>query len=264
VPIREIRVETLGQLVDEITPREPDPVTGRRRYSGIFHGSTDASYPLLTSLDRLGGVTPPHTKADLEEHILRSFVRYSRPYLTNEPHSEWELLVVAQHHRVPTRLLDWSYSPLVAAHFATGSRHGECDRAVWALDWHQLHRAFGFSELALLIDELGAVRNGPGATPWDLFRESGGRREFACMIDPPSISPRIVAQAGVFTLASDKSRSFDAFLEEHGLGEALTRYVIPADLVSFFREQLDLVGMDERRIFPDLHGVAEELRRYYS
>jgi hypothetical protein len=84
------------------------------------------------------------------------------------------------------------------------------------------------------------------------------------MIDPPSISPRIIAQAGVFTLASDKSRSFDAFLEEHGLGEVLTRYVIPASLVAFFREQLDLVGMDERRIFPDLHGVAEELRRYYS
>src|SRR5690606_7748069 len=117
--IQEIPVRSLGELIDALTPPEPDPVTGRRRATGVYHGARSADQPLLTSLDRLGGTRPPHTKAHLEAHILRNFVRHSRPYLPADPTNEWELLVIAQHHGVPTRLLDWSYSPLVAAHFAT-------------------------------------------------------------------------------------------------------------------------------------------------
>jgi hypothetical protein len=84
------------------------------------------------------------------------------------------------------------------------------------------------------------------------------------MIDPPSINPRIVAQTAVFTLITDNRVSFDQFLERHGLDSALQRYVIPGTALDHFRDQLDLVGMDERRLFPDLDGVAAQLRRYYS
>jgi hypothetical protein len=73
-----------------------------------------------------------------------------------------------------------------------------------------------------------------------------------------------VAQAAVFTLCSDKSRPFDAFLDAHGLGGALTKYVIPVGEVGRLRDQLDLVGVDERRLFPDLDGVAAAIRRYYE
>ena len=84
------------------------------------------------------------------------------------------------------------------------------------------------------------------------------------MIEPPSLNARIVAQAAVFTLCTDTSKPFDAFLGEHGLSDALTRFVIRADHVARIRDQLDMVGMDERRLFPDLEGLAAELRRYYS
>src|SRR5689334_25290683 len=76
--IREIVVHSLGDLIAQTTPPEPDPATGRRRSSGVYRGAADASWPLYTSLDVLGGADPPHTKADLEEYILRSFTRYSR------------------------------------------------------------------------------------------------------------------------------------------------------------------------------------------
>jgi hypothetical protein len=265
VAIAEIVVSTLGELVDQITPSSPDPATGRRRDTGIYRGGADARWGLLTSLDRLGGVNPPHTKSNLEEHILRNFIRYSRPYLAASPANEWELLVQAQHHGLPTRLLDWTYSPLVAAHFATLAHQPGADVAVWRLDWQQVHRRFGFPPLALLIEDLANLFPGERAfTPWALINGSRNAKPFACMVDPPTISARIASQSATFTICSDKQKTFDRFLEEHDLRGALTKFVIPEREVPRVRDQLDLVGVDERHLFPDLDGVAEQLRRYYS
>ena len=262
--IREVVITSLAELIEQLTPREPDPVTGKRRDSGIYRGDTDARRGLLTSLDRLGGVSPAHSKGDLEEHILRNFIRYSRPHFDPPPTNEWELLFAAQHHGLPTRLLDWSYSPLVSAHFAT-ALPGDRDRALWRLEWQPVHRTFGFPELALLIEDLERFcAPDDDYSPWDLFAREAGARPFACMLEPPSLDARIIAQSAVFTLCSDKTQPFDTFLERHGLAHALTRYVIPAAEVPRVRDQLDLVGMDERRLFPDLDGVAARMRRYYS
>jgi hypothetical protein len=238
-------------LIDAVTPAEPDAKTGRRRDVGIYRGMNDPDWPLLTSLDQLGGVNPPHMKADVEEHVLRNFIRYSRPYLATASVNEWEMLILAQHHGLPTRLLDWSYSPLVAAHFATINGKLDSDRVVWRLDWQPVHRKFGLPELALLI------------TPWKLMR-AGSARDFACMIEPPSLDSRIESQSAVFSLCSDKRRSLSEFLADHDLADTLTRFIIPAAEVTRVRDQLDLVGMDERLIFPDLDGVAAKIRRYYS
>jgi hypothetical protein len=136
---------------------------------------------------------------------------------------------------------------------------------VWRLDWKKVHREFGFPELALLIQDLDELFvKGGHFSPWSLFSRKETEKPFACMIEPPSLDARIVAQAAVFTLCSDKTRPFDEFLETHGLGDALTRFAIPADQVARVRDQLDLASVDERRLFPDLDGVAAQMRRYYS
>src|SRR4051812_23768324 len=265
MPISEVLVRSLGDLIDKVTPPEPDPHTGRLRDSGVYRGDRDARWPLLTSLDKLGGAIRPHSKADLEEHILRNFIRYSRPYFQHPPVNEWEVLVAAQHHGLPTRLLDWTYSPLVAAHFATQGGGAESDRVVWRLDWKAVHRFFGITELALLIQDLeGILGKDRPLTPWSLFSAGKKAKQFACMLEPPSLNARIVAQSATFTLCSDKQQSFDCFLESHGLGSTLTKFIIPATETARFRDQLDLVDVDERRLFPDLDGVSAEMRRYYS
>jgi hypothetical protein len=263
--ITEITIANLSDLIARITPSEPDPMTGRLRDSGVYRGAANAAWPLLTSLDTLGGVSPPHTKADLEEHILRNFIRYSRPYFGTQAENEWEVLVAAQHHGLPTRLLDWTYSPLVAAHFATVEGQPDADRAVWRLDWKAVHRQFRLPELALLIQDLESIVGGKRPfTPWSLFAMGPDGGEFACMIEPPSLDARIVAQAATFTLCTDKQQPFDRFLDRHELGSALTKFVIPAREAGRFRDQLDMVSVDERRLFPDLDGLAAHLRRYYS
>ena len=265
---REYVVTSLGELIDVVTPEAPDPVTGRRWYGDIFRGVTGPDLPLYTSLDRLGANDPPHAHADLEEHILRNFIRYSRAHIPARPSNDWELLVTAQHHGLPTRLLDWTYSPLVAAHFATAhlALSGAGEALIWRLDWKAVHRRFGLPEIALIIDDLEHRLGNPAEplTPWRMFRRGRNADPVACMLEPPSLDARIVAQSAAFTICSDKWVSFDRFLIEHGLADALSRLVIPHTELARFRDQLDMVGVDERRMFPDLDGVAARMRRHYS
>jgi hypothetical protein len=261
-----IEIRSLGEFVDRVTPNVPDRVTGRRRDTGVYRGAADVDAPLLTTLDRLGGTNPPHTKAELEEHVLRNYIRYARPHTDASAANDWEELFSAQHHGVPTRLLDWTYSPLVAAFFATRPCPGdERARAVWRLDWQVVHRAFGFPPLALLPRDLDALfEPGGHASPWQMFARPQSATPFVCLVEPPSLDARIAAQAAVFTMCSDKWHSFDHFLASHELADALTKYVFPAECVGQIRDQLDLVGIDERRLFPDLDGVAAAIRRYYA
>jgi FRG domain len=265
--IEEVRVETLGRLLDLVTPGAHDPVSGRLRDTAVYRGSKSPAWPLLTSLDRLGGTSPAHTKAHLEEHILRNFLRYSRPFLAQNPANEWELLVTAQHHGLPTRLLDWSWSPLIAAHFATLGGDPAADRVIWRLDWAAVHRHFGLPQVAFLVDDLDRVLEERGIRGLhDLMAtdEVAPDARFACMLDPPALDDRIIAQAATFTFSTDRTRSFDQLLREEGLASALTRYVIPAECANVVRDQLDLCAIDERKLFPDLDGVAAQMRRYYS
>ena len=259
--IKSVRIRSLGELIDLVTPDKPDPVTRRRRDPCVYRGAADAAGSLLTSLDRLGGKS--HEKAELESHILRNFIRYSRPFLGREPANDWEHLVSAQHHGAPTRLLDWTYSPLVAAFFAT-RRGGECDRVIWRLDWQRVHEKFSLPPRSLMPSDLGELfEKGAHFSPWDLF-DARDRHTFAALIEPPSLDTRLVTQSAVFTLSSDKSMSFDRFLSEQGLDNALTKFVVATGDVERIRDQLDLVGMDERRLFPDLDGVAASISRYYA
>ena len=128
-----------------------------------------------------------------------------------------------------------------------------------------MHRRFQLPDLALLIQDLDGILGGDRPfTPSALFAMRDDVRPFACMLEPPSLDARIVAQSAAFTLCSDKRQPFDRFLEGHGLGGALTKIVIPWRAAGRIRDQLDLVSVDERRLFPDLDGVAAYLRRYYS
>lgn len=264
--IKEIQVTSLSQLLEMATPSAPEPASGRRRRTAVWRGSAcgpDAD--LLTSLDRLGG-NPPHRKAHLEEHILRNFIRYARPYLDTSNLDVWELLFVAEHHGVPTRLLNWSYSPLIAAHFATAHPEPNIDRVIWELDWRAVQEQFGFRPLTFLAHDLEQVVQSRGfSSAWDLLNSNDEQKNnFVCVVDPPAIDQRIVAQGAAFTLSGSKKQSLLATLQKSGLNHALTRYIIPADSVDFIRDQLDLCGVDYRRLFPGLDGVAAEIRRYYG
>jgi hypothetical protein len=154
----------------------------------------------------------------------------------------------------------------VAAHVATLGDPRGCDRVIWRLDWRRMHERFGLRPVAFLVEDLARTLRKRG-TPslWEFFERAdeadGG---FAAMIEPPAVSGRISAQSAAFTICSNRDRPFAAFLAEHDLSEALTEIVIPAGAVDLIRDQLDICAVDERRLFPDLDGVARELGRYYA
>lgn len=264
--VNTIVIQSLGELLDRATPSVPDVASGRLRENSVYRGVATNDARLLTSLDRLGGVNPPHGKSRLEEHLLRNFVRYAKPFLPNDHANVWELMVTAEHHGLPTRLLDWTHSPLVAAHFATLPTQARVDRVIWKLNWREVHRRFGLVELAFLVDDLDAVLKKRGfESGWQLLNEdTPPEKTFVCLLEPPSLTPRLAAQSGAFTLASVKHKALDQILLEAGLEEALTRFIIPGDKVDFIRDQLDICTIDERRLFPGLDGVAAVLKRYYS
>jgi hypothetical protein len=70
------RIRTVGELIDRAIPERQQKPTGHYRVNAVYHGP-DSAEPLLTSLDKLGGI--PHAKGEVEEHILRNSIRYSRP-----------------------------------------------------------------------------------------------------------------------------------------------------------------------------------------
>ena len=130
-PWIEVTVNSWEKLIEELHSIELIPnveeAGGHRRSPFFYRGMADASWPLKTSLERLG--SPP----GVERPALRAFGKYA-PVGTFSRQSEWECLAVAQHNGLPTRVLDWTYSPLIAAHFATAEpQHKNVDGVVMSL-----------------------------------------------------------------------------------------------------------------------------------
>ena len=111
--MRELTVKSWDELHSAVFEGVWDPAILRYRNNRVFRGMSDAEWALTPSLNR----ACPHDLG-LEKMILRSFQKYGYAELQN-CESFWEIVAMGQQFGLPTRLLDWTYSPLVAAHFAT-------------------------------------------------------------------------------------------------------------------------------------------------
>ena len=255
----EVRVSGWAELQEHLFADAWQPELGRHRSSYAFRGRNDANEDLRTSLLRLGG-----DPREVEAHLLRNFRRYAQ--LEDVPFdSPWNWLALAQHHGLPTRLLDWTYSPLVALHFAT-ARLAAYDRdgVVWMVDYveaqkeapDQLRSQLEEQRMAVFTAELlDEVAGGLEA-----LEGLGG--DYVVFLEPPSLNERIVNQYSLFSLMSRPDVRLDEWLESRP--QLARRVVIPGELKWEVRDKLDQSNVTERVLFPGLDGLSRWLARYYA
>ncbi|MEI8656429.1 MULTISPECIES: FRG domain-containing protein [Gammaproteobacteria] len=202
-----------------------------------FRGVSKSYYELLPSLGRSHDVTGYYD----EQRMLREFKGQALAYINKIPSNDWEWLALAQHHGLPTRLLDWTTNPLVALYFAVKDDIEISERE--KADGYDGSSAFYFM-----------IYKTP---PLDITK-FGSPIEYAeqhqhGMFWPPHTTPRIKAQSGVLTVQVDPNSPFS-------YGSRLEKYIIPHDLRIKFRKILNAYGVNDSSMFPDLDGLASHLK----
>jgi hypothetical protein len=260
--MREILASGWNDLQDKLYADSWSEGLQRFRSPFLFRGLADKFYTLETTLVRLGG---PYDKLELH---LRNFKKYAHRTVV-ERDSVWNWLSVAQHHGLPTRLLDWTYSPLVAMHFATAdTTKFYVDAVIWKVNYLEVHRHLP----RLLKKELSRVKAAFDvqmlSTAVQSLEELDAlsRSEFAVFFEPPSMDDRIVNQFALFSMMSSASARLDLWLTEQAKNAPwiAERIVIPAPIKWEIRDKLDQANITERVLFPGLDGLSTWLKRNYS
>lgn len=189
----------------------------------VYRGVTRANYKLLPKIGRRKAIKAGWSKK-AEEQILIRFKMRARPHLehvrSGEPDSDW--LVIGQHHGLPTRLLDWTTSPLVATFFAVEwSGRKKLDVAIYV---ERLPKS-----VKTIVDKIFDITD----------------VEF---LFPYHFTKRITAQHGLFTAHPDPTTAYDS--------DSLIKLVVPSDLRLEIHLALDAFGINRASLFPDLDGIA--------
>jgi hypothetical protein len=178
--------------------------------------------------------------------------------------SVWHWLALGQHHGLPTRLMDWTYSPFVALHFVTEHLDEyEQDGIVWCVNFVEANKRLP-ARLRRILD-----REGSQTLTVDMlaaFRtlrdfDTLARDPFLVFLEPPAIDRRILNQFALFSLMSSPRAVMDDWLRRNPA--LCRRVVVPAALKWEIRDKLDQANVNERILFPDLDGLSRWLARYY-
>jgi FRG domain len=224
----------------------------------VFRGLARSSYSNVSSLARLGDDYPA-----LERHLIRNFRKYA--HRARPGPTLWDWLALAQHHGLPTRLLDWTFSPWVAAHFATATAP-DTEAIVWAVDCAAAHeRLPGVLRDALRTEGATVFTTellADHAPTLGALDRLGADEPFALFFEPPSLDDRIVNQSAVLSIISAARVHMDDWFDEHPGVWYAWRITPPAK--AEIRERLDQGNITERVLMPGLDGLATWLRRYYA
>ncbi len=194
-------------------------LTNHANGNWYFRGVSSINHALIP---KIGRATPYELKN--EQYVLRAFRRQARPYLSYHPTSDLEWMALAQHHGLATRLLDWSFSPLVAAYFAVESTISNDDACVYAIRSMQ-----SIFEMAT-----------------DPFKGVG-----VIFYRPPHITARISSQHAAFSVHFSPNKHYEP--------DGLVKLVIPSAQRALFRHYLNFMGINRATLFPSLDGLADQL-----
>lgn len=213
---------TLGELHSQFQLYDP-------QYT-IFRGVSSVEHELITTLGRVV-LKKGDTYSKVEKRMLSTFKERALPFLTTMPNNNWEWLALAQHHGLPTRLLDWTRNPLVAAYFSVKK---ESDEPSFIYIFNQ--------EKQPLVD----IKK--HKDPLDLDITDKPLRYI-----PSHVTQRIIVQNGLFTFhPGEPNRHFES--------DELEKILIPADARKRLKRDLYRYGVHEAALFPGLDGLASHVK----
>ncbi|MFZ3516750.1 FRG domain-containing protein [Vibrio harveyi] len=222
--MKEFEVSSLDEFVR---------VTGDNfQYGHLFRGVEDVEHhKLIPSVGRYFEKYKEKgfTKTDFLKDEQDSFrVFYKEARNRTNANNYWEWLAIAQHHGLATRLLDWSFNPLISLYFAI-SRNVDADSCVYVVD--QNIKFISTSEEESL----------------DPFRVKEVRAYL-----PTHVTDRIRAQSGLFTIQPDPSIALDEYI--------VGKIIIKKDSKQTMKHRLGLMGVHQKSVFPDLDGLSGWIR----
>lgn len=249
-----ILTNSIGELIEHVSRR----MLADRRVLW-FRGHTSKDWDILPAIWR--GYDNGDERNFTNRFRSRARTRYSN---TPEYYDLGAWLSLMQHYGLPTRLLDWTRSPLVALYFALEpyiySQNTQLiDACVWILEPHKLNAFEGFQDVTPSI--VGGMSR-PTIMPafYDRAGEQGdepvveNEKVLAVMADESDT--RMFVQQGCFTIHSSRNP-----LEDHPKSEEiLEQVVIPSASVKSMAWQLDACGFRKGDLFPDLQNLAEEMK----
>ncbi|WP_240635912.1 FRG domain-containing protein [Caldimonas tepidiphila] len=222
-----------------------------------FRGQVAAHWPLVSSLTRrLQLFCPDQRLWPLrEERAMRIFRRKAHIYLRNSTALENDLrcLALMQHHGAPTRLLDFTKSPFVAAFFAL--ENADTDVAVFALNTPALWSLTPRFDPSLTRDRIDP------RVPGNFERYFiGNRSPMMWFGEPSEMDSRLMAQSGLFVVPGMLDRPIDMLLEAYGPPqELLYKFVLPLSVRETAMRALYRMNVTYATLFPDLEGMARSL-----
>jgi len=247
-----------------------DSTIKRFRSTYAYRGMSCSSWNMLTSITRLG-----KAYANMELNIIKQFEKYASE-LADLDDNPWRTLSIGQHYGLPTRLLDWSFSPQIALHFATEdlAEYDE-DGVVWRVNFKDAHDLLNNDDKKLLESTgssvftfealkktFSTIEKFDGQT----ITSALGTNPRAIFFEPPSIDGRIVNQFAYFSALSDRNVKLDEWLFEDDISSVVRSQmiIIPKDMKWEIRDKLDQSNINERMLFPGLGGLCSWLSRHYK
>lgn len=227
-----------------------------------FRGLSRGSYNLMPSIYRknIWMYDPENAK-----EIYTEFLRRATPFIKTQSGytnwSKWEWYHLMQHYGVPTRLLDWTEGALIALFFALRRIDHVDVPCVWVLEPKWLNKVSTRKEILYYSDP--SYQEKIDKKVMKYLDDEAKLPDYPVAVLPALIDHRIVAQKAVYTIHGKKKNGYLELSKRYRNAQIL-KLQIDSKAANNIRDQLGAAGVTETTLFPDLEGLAREIRWDYD